>query len=557
MNIRTSLTRLLQHLPLLAVLLTAFAAGLVPAAAIADPAARVGRIAYLEGAVDFRSSPQNAWQPAAINWPLTTGNVFATGASSRVELRVGSSVIRLGPQSELAIDALDDESMRLYLVHGSATVRIRNAEVAREFNLQMPLGQVTLREPGRLRVNVWQDAAGSPGADVHVVDGHARFDAAGTNGGGIMLAAGSRLDSRNGVVQITDLRAAPAADGFDAWSLARDRGDDDMQSLRYLSPETTGYEELDRNGVWRQTADYGPVWTPTVVVAGWAPYRTGQWIWVAPWGWTWVDSAPWGYAPSHYGRWVTIGNRWCWAPGGLVAQPVWAPALVTWRGGSRWNLADASARPPTAGWVPLAPREVYVPPYIVSRNYVQQINVTHVTNVNQINRFYDNRVAALQPSRDGRDGHDRRDGGADRYGWRDQENRDGRDRRGARDDRYGWMRPASRGEHHRRGGRDDQAPPVLTPSQPAALAAPHNDQPAPTGFARDGRALRPPERTPQSIPSGPPLAPAAVPVAAAMAPVTPAAPGRSPPGTSVPHSSASRERREHPHPDGRRDGPQH
>src|SRR4029453_15692065 len=71
---------------------------------------------------------------------------------------------------------------------------------------------------------------------------------------------------------------------------------------------------------------------------GWAPYRSGQWRWVRPWGWTWVDQAPWGYAPFHYGRWVTIGNRWCWWPGGYYARPIWAPALVGFVGGSNLSV---------------------------------------------------------------------------------------------------------------------------------------------------------------------------------------------------------------------------
>jgi hypothetical protein len=543
MNIPIRLFRLLRHLPSLALLLTALAAGMAPSAAFADPAARVGRIAYLEGAVDYRFTPDDAWQPAAINWPLTTGNVFATGPSGRTELRVGSSVIRLAPRSELTIVALDDANMRLYLAHGSATVRIRNAELAREFSLQMPLGQVTLLEPGRMRVDAWQDAAGSAAADVHLVDGRARFDPAGANGGGIMLAAGSRLDSRNGVVQITDLRTPSAADGFDAWSLARDRRDDNLRSLQYLSPEITGYEELDRNGVWRQTAEYGPVWTPTVVAVGWTPYRTGQWIW------------------------VTIGNRWCWSPGAVVARPVWAPALVTWRGEQRWDLADARARPPIGGWVPLAPRAVYVPPYAVSRTYVQQINVTHVTNITQINRFYDNRVAAPQPWREVRDGHDRRD---------DHDRRDGRDARS------GWTGVERREGHDRRGGHNDQAAPVAPAAGPAALmamppAAPH---PQPAHGRRErfdetmhDRAFTQSPRVHEAPQPSPPSAPvAAPPVVVPHALPAPVSRGQGAPHAGNPHATGEaraahergeireiremREIRERRHPERQGDGPQ-
>ena len=51
-----------------------------------------------------------------------------------------------------------------------------------------------------------------------------------------------------------------------------------------------------------------------------------------PWGWTWIDDAPWGYAPFHYGRWAHVRNRWCWVPGPRHVRAVYAPALVGWVG---------------------------------------------------------------------------------------------------------------------------------------------------------------------------------------------------------------------------------
>jgi len=47
------------------------------------------------------------------------------------------------------------------------------------------------------------------------------------------------------------------------------------QTPQYVSPQETGYQDLNRYGQWRQTPDYGPVWAPQVAV-GWAPYRDGQ-----------------------------------------------------------------------------------------------------------------------------------------------------------------------------------------------------------------------------------------------------------------------------------------
>ena len=72
---------------------------------------------------------------------------------------------------------------------------------------------------------------------------------------------------------------------------------------------------------------------PRSVPSGWAPYRTGHWSYVQPWGWTWIDDQPWGFAPYHYGRWANSGGRWVWVPPQRDVRPVYAPALVAFVGG--------------------------------------------------------------------------------------------------------------------------------------------------------------------------------------------------------------------------------
>jgi hypothetical protein len=168
-------------------------------------------------------------------------------------------------------------------------------------------------------------------------------------------------------------------DDFEQW-VRRDDSREQQYSARHpISPEMTGAEDLDDNGQWTTHPEYGAVWTPTTVVAGWAPYRYGHWAWVRPWGWTWIDDASWGFAPFHYGRWFYWGSRWCWAPGTYVRRPVYAPAMVAWVGGPHLSVSVSVGQP--VGWVPLAPREAYYPAYRVSPVYIKQVNVTHVTVV--------------------------------------------------------------------------------------------------------------------------------------------------------------------------------
>jgi hypothetical protein len=109
------------------------------------------------------------------------------------------------------------------------------------------------------------------------------------------------------------------------------------------------------------------------------PYRHGHWAFVQPWGWTWVDDAPWGFAPFHYGRWVEIDDRWAWTPvvPGAVrfGRPVYAPALVAFIG-----LGVGAGVGASVGWIPLGPREAYRPPYRASNTYIRNVNISHVTN---------------------------------------------------------------------------------------------------------------------------------------------------------------------------------
>jgi hypothetical protein len=352
--------------------------GLLGAAAAEDPdpPARVGGASLVEGDVAYLRDGE--WHPLPLNWPITTGTRLSAAPGARAEVRIGSTAIRLDGATELEFARLDDDAIALRLLHGTIDARVRNAEVARELSVETPEARATPLEPGRYRVD---SGAARDTTAVSADLGAARVEA-GDNA--VVVRAGRRAEVwRGGDFRLTDARA----DAFDEWALARDRRYDASRSARYVSPETTGYESLDEHGDWREVPQYGPVWIPRAVPVGWAPYRTGRWAWVAPWGWTWIDEAPWGFAPFHYGRWAFVGGLWCWVPGRVVARPVYAPALVGWVGGPGWSVSVSIGTVPAVGWFPLAPREVYVPAHRHSPAYVRNVNVTHVTNVTHIHNI--------------------------------------------------------------------------------------------------------------------------------------------------------------------------
>jgi hypothetical protein len=217
---------------------------------------------------------------------------------------------------------------------------------------------------------------------------HGRAEA--TGGGYSYTVVAGQQAVFNGTDQLDhEIAQIPNSDDFDEWAFQRDGREDHDESANYISSEMTGYEDLDDYGRWHYAAGYGPVWTPTGVASGWAPYRYGHWVWVAPWGWTWVEDEPWGFAPFHYGRWAFVENGWCWVPGPVYVRPVYAPALVAFVGGGGFHLSIGVGE--GVGWFPLAPGEVYVPPYRVSRVYVNNVNVTNTrVNVTQVTNVYNN-----------------------------------------------------------------------------------------------------------------------------------------------------------------------
>ena len=355
-----------------------------------DPPSRVGRLSFVSGSVSFRPGDVDDWVAATVNYPLHDGDHLWTDSDARAEITVGSIAFRLASQSAFGFLALDDRTVQVRLSQGSLNVRVRDLDDDETLEIDTPSGAVSLLRSGVYRVDV--DTTGDP-TSVTVRRGAAEVTAAGSafpvRGKQTAVVAGGDSPSY-------DVQDAIRSDDFDEWCESRNRRSDDSRSTQYVSRGVIGYEDLDDNGDWQETPDYGAVWVPRRVATGWAPYRYGHWAWVEPWGWTWIDDAPWGFAPFHYGRWVYVGGGWAWVPGRVVARPVYAPALVVFVGGRNWSLAIAGGS--GVAWFPLAPEEPYVPAYRVSNTYIRNVNVTNVnvtnitvTNVNVTNINYRNR----------------------------------------------------------------------------------------------------------------------------------------------------------------------
>jgi len=341
----------------------------LPALAQQDPPGRVGRLNDQQGAVSFSPAGDNDWFELGPNRPITTGDRLWTDRNARAELSLGATALRLDEQTALTLSELDDATARITASQGRLQLRVREDLAGQRIEVDTANLAMVIDSPGDYRIET-DPAAGT----TRVAVAAGRVTLFGEGGESVALGAQQQLTTSGRNLEAVSGAPVRAGTGFDRWVAERDRLEDQSISARYVSRDVVGYQQLDAYGDWQNDPSYGSVWYPRNVDADWAPYSDGQWVDVAPWGWTWIDAAPWGFAPAHYGRWARIGPRWGWVPGQRQARPVYAPALVGFVGGAAGaNLAIGNGRH-GVGWFPLAPGEPWRPGYRTSQRYVDEAN---------------------------------------------------------------------------------------------------------------------------------------------------------------------------------------
>ncbi|HET6194975.1 MAG TPA: DUF6600 domain-containing protein, partial [Acetobacteraceae bacterium] len=265
--------------------------------------------------------------------------------------------------------AIDDSQTRLQVDRGRIDIKTFTLDTRTPYQIVTPRGTIALQQQG----DYYVEAGSTEDATrLGVRSGAAQIQS--LNGQVLAVRAGE-VGEIYGDVGTPQLRTVNSAPPLPApyWA-ARDQQVNYDLPVQYLSSGVTGYEDLNAYGGWSNDSQYGYVWSPRSVPSGWQPYRTGHWSYVRPWGWTWIDDQPWGYAPYHYGRWANSNNRWFWVPPQRDVQPVYAPALVAFIGGIELALTLGNMNNGPVGWFPLGPRETYVPSYTTNRDYYNRIN---------------------------------------------------------------------------------------------------------------------------------------------------------------------------------------
>jgi hypothetical protein len=358
-----------------------------------DPPTRAARLQYMNGSVSVQPHGTDDWVAGQVNRPLTNSDNIWADKNSRAEISVGTGLIRIDSESSLTLTNVADNMVQLSLHQGAMNLHVRRLYDGETYEVDTPNQAFTIRKPGDYRFDVDSDK------DKTVITVW-RGEGESTGNGSSVRIHENEQARFTGTSMQNDIHAAPGTDAFDQWASSRDNRLDHSASSRYVSPDVVGSEDLDEYGQWRDTPSYGHVWVPNQVDAGWAPYRNGHWIWVDPWGWTWVEDEPWGYAPFHYGRWVYYNNYWGWAPGPIYVRPYYSPALVAWFGGPGWGLSVGFGGGYGYGWCPLGFGEPFIPWYGASFGYFNRVNITNtrITNIN-IRNVYNTRY--VNRGRDG------------------------------------------------------------------------------------------------------------------------------------------------------------
>ncbi|HVE52944.1 MAG TPA: DUF6600 domain-containing protein, partial [Ramlibacter sp.] len=378
---------LLRSLPWAAALLLFWFAASAFAQDEADPPARVAHMAVREGSVVFAPHGEEEWVALPQNRPLTTGDRVWTDRGARAELQLGSATVHIGNESHLGFSALDERVAQFLLQQGSLNARVRELTQGENFEIGTPHLALRALQPGDYRIDVAPD-----GRETRVTVASGVAQVFGEGGQSVHLSAGQQASfAGRSLAQVNGSRLG--SDEFGAWAAARNRAEDQALAARYVPRGVVGATQLDAHGTWSQDPGLGAVWFPQVTVQDWAPYRYGRWEWIQPWGWTWIDDAPWGFAPFHYGRWTMIADRWAWVPGRMAARPVYSPALVVFAGGEGTHFSIGAG--PAVAWYPLAPGEAWWPAYRSSPRYVNFANFN--INLNAYPRHYGNHVWRQRP----------------------------------------------------------------------------------------------------------------------------------------------------------------
>src|SRR5437870_7547404 len=103
-----------------------------------DPPARAGRISFVQGSVSFQPGGQGDWVEGTMNRTLTVGDNLWVDRDSRAEIQIGSTSVRLGPETSVSFLDVGNNVTQLRLSLGSIYFRVRHFDGDDAFEVDTP-----------------------------------------------------------------------------------------------------------------------------------------------------------------------------------------------------------------------------------------------------------------------------------------------------------------------------------------------------------------------------------------------------------------------------------
>lgn len=290
-----------------------------------QPPGSVARMSSVQGKVQVLFSGESGPQQAVMNMPLVAGARIESGSDGQAEVEFNDgSVARLTPNSSLELKQLTADNVQLEQSSGLGYYELNVGSGHPSFKVEFASDDVTPAENTifRLDLDRLPEAAVIAGS-VHVEGAQISPVAIGEN---------QSIDfSNGGGTEPYTITQQINPDSWDQWNSDRDQAIADEAAQQTPVRNDAGsandenWNDLDYYGNWYPVQNYGNVWVPSGVDAGWDPFGSGYWGNYPGFGVTWISGYPWGWLPYHCGSWNYFSFGWGWAPGGCGLG--WAPII--------------------------------------------------------------------------------------------------------------------------------------------------------------------------------------------------------------------------------------
>lgn len=298
-----------------------------------------GRISYDTGTL-IKGAKDDDWSRATLNTLVLEGDTIWVDKGRNAEIELpGGVFLRMADASKARILQLSPSIVIQGIVGSFYIERIVRSSTNVEF--VTPACRVSFDPETCTRIDIGE------GGTTQISTRWGRAYVTTERGGNEIVVGGKQCWVDVGYLPSEAVSfALDKMDAFDRWSKSRSEliSEPVKTPPKYIDVRSTtiGYADLSNSGEWILINERY-YWRPIVVV-NYVPYRTGYWVYEPVIGSVWIETYPFGYITTHYGRWVyyeTYG--WVWG-----FDPVWSPAWVaTVRCGDYfiWTPVDFYCRP--------------------------------------------------------------------------------------------------------------------------------------------------------------------------------------------------------------------